>query len=92
MGRYPKRYKELSEHQRDLVDRYIDTLLAEQQVLPGTPGNGSKAGKRKSKKSGTFEEIRTIRNRAGGNSYRWRYQVTYQDGKRVKSKSIGRVK
>jgi len=43
------------------------------------------------RKTGVFDEIRTIRNRADGNTYKWRYEVTWQDGKRVKSRSLGRV-
>lgn len=49
-------------------------------------GNGNR-------KTGTFREIRTIRNRAGrgGTTYKWEYDVTYENGRRIKSKSIGRV-
>ncbi len=48
---------------------------------------------KRQRKTGTFREVRTIRNRSkAGKTYQWEYDVTYEDGKRIKSKSIGRVK
>lgn len=47
--------------------------------------------KKPTRKTGTYRETRTVRNRAGGKSYKWAYDVTYVDGKRIKSKSIGKV-
>ena len=46
------------------------------------------------RKTGTFREVKTIKNRngRGGKTYQWAYDVTYEDGRRVGSKSIGRVK
>ena len=46
------------------------------------------------RKTGVFREVRTIRNRGGSGktTYKWEYEVTYEDGKRVESKSIGKVK
>jgi len=48
----------------------------------------------KQRKTGVFREVKTVKNRSGqgGKYYRWAYDVTYVDGVRVKSKSVGRVK
>lgn len=45
----------------------------------------------KKRKTGLFVEIRTIRNRQSGTQYKWRYLVTYVDGERIHSKSLGRL-
>jgi hypothetical protein len=77
-------------HKADLAS--ANPELAENYTpkpVPAQPARQHKA----QRKTGTYREIRTIRNRAGdgGQSYRWAYDVTYENGKRIKSKSIGRV-
>lgn len=54
------------------------------------PAAGSGRKTHQYKEGTTWEETRTVRNRKGGKTYKYRYRVTIVNGKR-KSEVIGRV-
>lgn len=85
-------FEQLSPAKQDQVLNLARALLAEQQAETATGEViTGKRGRPKSKKTGVYREVRMIRNRPNGEAYQWAYDVTYQNGKRVHSKSVGMV-
>ena len=79
------------------VQKYCQNKNAKQAELLRTASQPViKAKPKREVKNGWHTEIRTIRNRANGTTYQWKYSQLYKDGKRVKGegtcKSLGRVK